>query len=118
MIHAHMTAWFLTLILFFVAIGLHKGGKEKGAKIVKMILRLFYILTLASGLGLIFSIANISFMYILKMLVGLWLLAMFEIILARMGRNDKTSGAWILFVIAFLVVLYLGFSLPLGTYIL
>lgn len=32
MIHAHMTAWFLALVLFFVALGLHKSGKEKRRK--------------------------------------------------------------------------------------
>ena len=29
MIHGHVTAWVLALILFFVAIFLHKGWKRK-----------------------------------------------------------------------------------------
>lgn len=114
MIHAHMTAWFLALVLFFVALGLHKSGKEKGAKIVQMVLRLFYVLILVTGFGLLFSI-NINLMYVLKAAVGLWVIAMLEMILIRTKKNEKASVLWIQFIVAVLLVLYLGFSLPLGT---
>ncbi|WP_079508036.1 YisL family protein [Mesobacillus jeotgali] len=116
MIHAHMTAWFLALVLFFVALGLHKSGKEKGAKIVQMVLRLFYVLILLTGFGLLFSI-NINIMYVLKAAVGLWVIAMLEMILIRTRKNEKASVLWIQFIVAVLLVLYLGFSLPLGTYL-
>ncbi|MEH7524143.1 DUF1516 family protein, partial [Bacillus sp. JJ1503] len=42
MIHAHITTWVLALVLFFVALGLHKSGKARALKVVQMILRLFY----------------------------------------------------------------------------
>ncbi|RSD29337.1 YisL family protein [Mesobacillus subterraneus] len=116
MIHAHMTAWFLALILFFVSLGLHKSGKEKGAKIVHMVLRLFYLLILLTGFMLLFSI-NINMMYVLKAAVGLWVIAMLEMILIRTKKNEKASILWIQFIVALLLVLYLGFSLPLGTYL-
>jgi hypothetical protein len=116
MIHAHMTAWFLALVLFFVALGLHKSSKEKGAKIVQMVLRLFYVLILLTGFGLLFSI-NINMMYVLKAAVGLWVIAMLEMILIRTKKNEKASVLWIQFIVAVLLVLYLGFSLPLGTYL-
>jgi hypothetical protein len=115
MIHAHMTAWFLALILFFVALGLHKSGKEKGAKIVQMILRVFYLLILLTGFMLLFSISTITLMYVLKAAVGLWVIAMLEMILIRTKKNEKSSILWIQFIVAVLLVLYLGFSLPLGT---
>jgi hypothetical protein len=114
MIHAHMTAWFLALVLFFVALGLHKSGKEKGAKIVQMVLRLFYVLILLTGFGLLFSI-NINIMYVVKAAVGLWVISMLEMILIRTRKNEKASVLWIQFIVAVLLVLYLGFSLPLGT---
>lgn len=114
MIHAHMTAWFLALILFFVSIGLHKSGKEKGSKIVHMILRVVYLLILLTGFMLLFSI-NITIMYVLKAAVGLWVISMLEMILIRTKKNEKASILWIQFVVALLLVLYLGFSLPLGT---
>ncbi|MEH7884485.1 YisL family protein [Bacillus sp. JJ1609] len=114
MIHAHMTAWFLALILFFVSIGLHKSGKEKGSKIVHMILRVVYLLILLTGFMLLFSI-NITIMYVLKAAVGLWVISMLEMISIRTKKNEKASILWIQFVVALLLVLYLGFSLPLGT---
>jgi hypothetical protein len=114
MTHAHLTAWFLALVLFFIALGLHKGGKQKGAKIVQMILRLFYVLILLTGAMLLFSIATISFLYILKAVVGLWIIAAFEMILGKTVKNANASGSWIQLIIAFILVLYLGFSMPLG----
>ncbi|MCM3124914.1 YisL family protein [Mesobacillus sp. AQ2] len=114
MVHAHMTAWFLALVLFFVALGLHKSGKEKGAKIVQMVLRLFYVLILLTGFWLLFSI-NINIMYVLKAAVGLWVISMLEMILIRTRKNEKASILWVQFIVAILLVLYLGFSLPLGT---
>lgn len=115
MVHAHMTAWFLALILFFVSLGLHKSGKEKGSKIVQMVLRVVYLLILLTGGMLLFSISTITIMYVLKAAVGLWVIAMLEMILIRTKKNEKASILWIQFVVALLLVLYLGFSLPLGT---
>ncbi|WP_066317173.1 YisL family protein [Bacillus sp. FJAT-29814] len=115
MIHGHVTAWILALILFFVAIALQSGGKEKGAKIVKMILRVLYLLIIATGIGLLFSLTKISVLYILKAVVGLWIIGLFEMILGRVANKRKTSVFWIQFVIAWVLVLYLGFiKLPLS----
>ncbi|WP_174730758.1 YisL family protein [Mesobacillus harenae] len=114
MTHAHITAWLLALILFFVALGLQKGGNAKGAKIVQMILRVLYILILLTGIMMLFDLTTISMLYILKSAVGLWIIALFEIILARTSRNENASVLWIQFAIALVLVLYLGFSLPLG----
>lgn len=117
MIHGHVTAWVLALILFIVAIFLLKGGKEKGAKIVRMILRVLYLLIIATGVGLIFMLSNIDLLYILKAVVGLWVIGLFEMILSKTAQNRKTSVLWIQFAIAFLLVLYLGFDkLPMSIF--
>lgn len=115
MIHAHMSAWFLALVLFFVSLGLHKSGKEKGSKIVQMVLRVVYVLILLTGFLLLFGLTNITVMYVLKAAVGLWVISMLEIILIRTKKNEKTSILWLQFIVALLFVLYLGFSLPLGS---
>jgi len=110
-----MTAWFLAIVLFFVSLGLHKSGKEKGSKIVQMVLRVVYLLILLTGLMLLFSLDSISLTYILKAAVGLWVISLLELILIRTKKNEKASILWIQFIVALLLVLYLGFSLPLGT---
>jgi hypothetical protein len=114
-IHAHITAWVLALILFFVALSLIKSGKAKGARIVQMILRVLYLLILATGIGLLFTVYKIDVWYILKSVVGLWIIALFEMILGRVANNRNTSVFWIQFAVAWLLVLYLGFiKLPMS----
>ena len=114
MIHAHMTGWFLAIVLFFVALGLHKSGKQKGFKVLQMINRVLYIVTLGTGIALLFSIYQITGGYIAKALAGLAVIALIEMILSRTAKGRKTGVLWIIFVIAFVLVLYLGFvTLPL-----
>lgn len=110
MVHAHITSWFLALVLFFIALSLYKGGNQKGAKIVHMILRLFYIFVLLTG-GMLIMMTG---MYLFKAIVGLWVISAIEMILVKTAKNKNTSGWWIQFVIAIVLVLYLGLSLPLG----
>jgi hypothetical protein len=114
LIHGHITSWVLALILFVVALFLYKGGKEKGAKIVHMILRVLYLLIIASGIGLLFMVYKIDVWYVLKAVVGLWVIGLFEMILARVANNRRTSVFWIQFVIAWVLVLYLGGRLPMS----
>lgn len=98
-----------------MALSLHKSGKAKGAKIVQMILRVLYLLIIASGVGLLFMVYRIDVWYILKAIVGLWIIGLFEMILSRAINNRKTSVFWIQFVVAWLLVLYLGFvQLPMS----
>nr|WP_263328373.1 YisL family protein [Neobacillus sp. Marseille-Q6967] len=114
MIHGHITAWVLAVILFVVALFLIKGGKAKGAKIVQMILRVLYLLIIATGVMMLTQVYNIDLMYILKAAVGIWVIGLFEMIISRTANNKKTNVFWIQFAIAFALVLYLGFSLPMS----
>ncbi|WP_066068461.1 YisL family protein [Neobacillus soli] len=117
MIHGHVTAWALALILFIVALFLHKSGKAKGFKIVQMILRVLYLVIIATGVGLLFSVDRIDVWYILKAVAGLWVIGLFEMILTRVTDKRRTSTFWIQFVVAWLLVLYLGFEkLPMSIF--
>jgi hypothetical protein len=118
--HAHMTAWFLALVLFIVAIFLLKGGKTKGAKIVQMIIRVMYLLILGTGFmmlakanetGLLGS--DFLWKYIVKVVLGIGVIGVLEMILARMKKNKSTGVMWIVFIIVFALTLYLGFNLTL-----
>ncbi len=119
MIHGHVTAWALALILFIIAIFLHKGGKAKGFKVLQMILRVLYLVIIGTGIGLLFTFKNIPdqyiMLYILKVVTGLWIIGLFDMILGRVANNRRTSVFWIQFVVAWLLVLYLGFDqLPMS----
>jgi hypothetical protein len=113
-IHGHITGWALALILFVVALFLLKGGKAKGAKILQMIIRVLYLVIIATGVIMLTQVHNIDLMYILKAIVGIWVIGLFEMILSRTAGNRSTKVFWIQFVIAFILVLYLGFSLPMS----
>ncbi len=114
MIHSHITAWLLTIILFIVAFGLHKSGKARAAKIVQMALRLLYLIIIATGVWILFSINSISALYVVKSLVGIFVIAMLEMILVRTVKGKKTTMFWLSFAVSFGFVLYLGFmKLPL-----
>jgi peptidoglycan/LPS O-acetylase OafA/YrhL len=113
--HAHITTWVIAIILFFVAVRLHNAGKAKGMKVVQMILRLFYLLIILTGALLFWKHQGINpALYGIKALVGIWVIGMFEMILVRMNKGKSTKMFWIQLIIALIIVLILGFQLPLG----
>jgi hypothetical protein len=111
MTDSHVSTWFLTLVLFGAALILNKNGNAKGFKIIHMILRVFYLLIIVTGAMLLYILSPL---YILKIVVGLWIISLIELILIRTSKNKKTSVLWYQFGFAFLLVLYLGLKLPLG----
>ena len=117
MTHAHITTWVIALILFLVAISLHKNGKTRGLKVVQMILRLFYLLIIATGVGMLFSMSTISAMYWIKATLGVLVIAFFELVLIYTIKKKPTGILWTLFILAFVAVVYLGLKLPIGFYI-
>ncbi|MEL3973035.1 YisL family protein [Rossellomorea oryzaecorticis] len=113
--HAHITTWVIAIILFFVAVRLHNAGKAKGMKVVQMILRLFYLLIILTGALLFWKHQGINpALYGIKALVGIWVIGMLEMILVRMNKGKSTKMFWIQLIIALIIVLILGFQLPLG----
>lgn len=107
--HLHITTWVIGIILFFVTYSLYKKGNPK-AKMMHMIARVFYILIFLTG-GML--ITNFAF-YAQKMIVGLLVISFMELVLVRMKKGKSTGVVGTLFILAFLYVLYLGFSLPMG----
>lgn len=118
MTHAHITAWALGIILFFVAFAMYRNGNSK-AKMVHMTVRLLYIIIIITGFLLYQSImktatSDMHMWYGIKMLVGIWVIGAMEMVLIRTNKRKDPKVGWIQFVIALLVVLYLGLRLPIG----
>lgn len=113
MTHAHITTWVVALILFAVTVSLQRQNSPK-ARMVHMILRVFFLLIVGTGALLLHSIATIPALYIVKAIVGIWVIGAMEMVVVRANKGKSTKGFWIQFVIALLLVLYLGFKLPLG----
>lgn len=112
MTHAHITAWILALILFIVIVFFQKQGRKM--KILHMILRFFYLILIGTGIAMLFGLYKIDFLYVLKSILGVGLIGIFEMVLGRGARRENTQKLLILFLITLVLVLYLGFKLPLG----
>lgn len=109
MLHAHYTAWGLTLILFLVSYFLMRAGKGKVENKIHMVLRIFYILTVITGM---FLVVGYQFWgpSIVKGVVALWLIFSMEMILVR-GKKEKIIWPfWLQFMFAFLLVVFYGYS--------
>jgi len=113
--HAHITSWAVAIILFVIAATiLNKAGKEKSQKIVKMILRLFYLFILATGLLLLFGGVESDGEYIGKAILGVLTIGFMEMILARSSKRKSTGLFWGLFIVVLILTIGLGMKLPLG----
>ena len=112
--HLHITTWVIALVLFLVAAFMDRNSK--GRKITHMVLRLFYILVLITGLTLFIAHSSADAMqYGLKFLFGLLTIGMMEMVLVRSKKQKPTTLFWILFAVFLLVTMFFGFKLPIGS---
>lgn len=111
--HLHITTWVVALALFFAAAFM--GSGNKGQKIVHMILRLFYILIIITGLALFIEWSSSDAMqYGMKFLFGILTIGMMEMVLVRSKKQKPVTLFWILFAVFLLVTMFFGFKLPVG----
>ncbi|GAE37335.1 DUF1516 family protein [Halalkalibacter akibai] len=107
---AHKDSWYVLLILFFVAYFLLKANKHKAAKILHMIVRLFYVIMIFSGV-IRLTVWNFEITYVVKGILAIVLIYAMEMILVRTKKGTigtKAPMYWGLFVISLVVVLLLG----------
>src|SRR5690625_2721076 len=96
MTHMHITAWAVGIILFIVVLALmRRDAANKGAKITHMVLRLFYVLILLTGLDLFFRFYlgapwSETAEAIVKSLAGVWVIAAMEMVLVRTKKGKPT----------------------------
>lgn len=112
MIHAHLTSMLLALIFFIVVVVMQSKGKN--TKVWQMILRTTYILIFATGIMIFFGLYEITFLYILKLILGIVVIGVFEMLISWKEKGKPTGPMWIAFVLSFIAVLLLGMMLPLG----
>ncbi|GGB59171.1 YisL family protein [Fictibacillus barbaricus] len=115
MIHAHVTSWFLGLVLFFVTYMLYKKNAEKKSKIFHMILRVLYLAILATGGHLLAGyltdpgIVNKG-PIIIKGTLGIIMIGLMEIILVQKKRGEGRLLNWVFFWVSLLLVLFYGYA--------
>ena len=111
--HLHITTWVIALVVFLVAELMHR--ESKGRKILHMVLRLFYILIIITGLTLFIAHSAFDPMeYGLKFLFGILTIGMMEMVLVRSKKQKPVTLFWILFAVFLFVSMFYGFRLPIG----
>lgn len=120
MILTHIIGWGLGLLLFFFALVLYSEKKVKQATIPHMILRLDYLVILYTGFVLLwryFDASGSSFTVqaVIKGIAGLIVIVCMEMILVKLKKEKSAKAWWIIFFIALVITLLLGFGiLPMG----
>ena len=112
--HLHITTWVIGIILFFVAVTLKNGSK--GQKITHMVLRLFYVFIILTGVALFMAgmDSDMGMLYGFKLIGGVLIIGMMEMILVRMKKQKATTMFWILLFVFLFITMFLGFKLPMG----
>ncbi|CAD2073258.1 DUF1516 family protein [Phocicoccus pinnipedialis] len=124
MIHLHLTAIFIAVILYIITLisySKNPSSENKNGKIMHMVLRVVYLLILFSGLMIyvqnmdVISALGSHMMYGIKVLCGLFSIALMEMSLVKLRKSGK-GGMWLVITIGLIVVTFLlGAVLPLGT---
>ncbi|RIN89612.1 YisL family protein [Mammaliicoccus sciuri] len=109
MIHFHIFSWLVTIILFFVV---YMKVKNKP---VHMVLRLFMVFTLISGFVIFIQAMGINGMlYGIKFILGLAVLGLIEVTIAKKKKNKNSQGLFIATIVVMVLTILLGSYLPMG----
>lgn len=108
--HLHITTWVIALILFFIALAI------RNPKVVHMILRVFYILIILTGVALFIKGMDygLGMLYGMKFLAGILVIGMMEMTLVKKQKGKPFTTFFVLFIVFLAITLYLGFvKLPM-----
>lgn len=108
-LQVHVTSWSITLILFIITLILTRAGSPKAQKIFHMILRLFLVITLLTGIGLLVTY-GFHGIYLIKGALGIILLIFLEMVVTKTRDREPVTIWWIVLIIDVILVAWIGFS--------
>lgn len=121
MSHMHITSWVAAIVLLFVAMSLLKKGNQSSYKMTHMILRVVYLMIIGTGTMMILSIddfsklpAGMSGEYISKVVLGVIIIGLMEMILGKMSKGKNAKGMLIALAVVFILTVTVGLRLPIG----
>lgn len=107
--HSHAGSWFFTLLFFAISYAMFKKGSMKPQKITHMILRLFFIIMILSGIGMLAAM-QFPLVFIVKGVLAFILIGLMEMILTRSVKGKEAKSFWLPFAIVLILVLLMGFN--------
>ncbi len=75
-----------------------------------MIQRLFYLIMIISGVGML-AMIGFPLLYILKGILAIMLIGFMEVIVGRRKRSESTKKYWIAVIVLLLIILSIGYDL-------
>lgn len=124
MLHLHLTAIIVSLILFIAVFAMYKknnSSDNKPALILHMVLRVFYLLVLFSGIMIYvgnmegISAAGSHMQYGIKALLGILSVVFMEVAVVRLKKYSASAN--VLLVVTLILIIaavIMGSTLPLG----
>ena len=124
MLHLHLTAIIVSLILFIAVFAMYKknnSSDNKPALILHMVLRVFYLLVLFSGIMIYvgnmegISAAGSHMQYGIKALLGFLSVVFMEVAVVRLKKHSASVN--VLLVVTLILIIaavIMGSTLPLG----
>jgi len=106
---SHQGAWALLIVAFLIAFFLYQAQKKTGGKIVAMILRLFYLIMVITGAGLLFQYGFPAH-YLVKGIIAIVMIGFMEMALAKAKRGQKGITGFIVAVILAILVVIMGYA--------
>lgn len=107
--HSHAGSWFFTILLFAISYMMLKKQNMKAQKITHMILRLFFVIMVVTGFGMLIGF-NFSLNFVIKGILAFILISLMEMILVRSKKGKETKPLWIPFAGVLPIVLLMGFN--------
>ncbi|GAA0328161.1 hypothetical protein GCM10008967_18300 [Bacillus carboniphilus] len=100
---SHAGSWAILIILFLISYFARKQ------KISVMLQRLFYIIMLVSGIGMVF-IMGFPLLYVVKGFLAILLIGTMEMLTIRSRKGSPVGGIWAGFVILLAIVVLIGYD--------
>ncbi|WP_409294859.1 DUF1516 family protein [Peribacillus sp. SCS-26] len=101
--HTHASSWAILIILFLISYFMNKQ------KISLMLQRLFYIVMVGSGIGMLI-LGHYSWMFFLKGVLAIILIGLMEMLVIRKKKEKKHGALWIPFIIILIAILGIAYS--------
>jgi len=109
LIAAHQGSWALLIIAFLITFTLYRTRKITGGTVVKMILRLFYLVMIISGAGLL-ALNGFPVYYLIKTIIALVVIGFMEMALEQAKQGKKKWTGFIAALVLVLLVVIIGYA--------
>lgn len=102
-LQSHAGSWAIMVLLFIISYIFYRQ------KVTGMILRLFYLIMLITGAGLLY---HYSFpgLFIVKAVLAVILIGLMEMIIGRRARQERHGLFWIIWIIVLALVVSIGYG--------